>query len=376
MKRLIYITDQPWSTSGAPTIHVDRVCTGLCSQGWSVDVVHLKPEVAVTQKPYTSIPINVPRFCRAITFQFAIVPVLMLAALRNQPRVLYVRQGTLLALPVLASSLLRIPFILEVNGHLLMEATQRGNKLDRLLLKLNVLQLIESINIRNAKHIVAVAPGIGKYLATRYPEAGPKISVVPNGVDRVIDSADYSTSSDGFCVGYVGALESWQGLEYLIRAAGLIKKRVPKVDFLIVGDGMEKEKLLALAQSLGLDNEVNFVGSVPHARIMHYLRRMNLCINYPVRARGGLASPMKVYEYLASRRPVLSADVTGLRAEFGTSIEYVNPEDSSALADKIEHLYTDRTALESLQSAARIASQSIRSWSDVARDIALLCDQV
>jgi hypothetical protein len=39
MKRLSYVTDEPWAVSTAPAIHVDRVCRGFAAPGWGVQVV-------------------------------------------------------------------------------------------------------------------------------------------------------------------------------------------------------------------------------------------------------------------------------------------------------------------------------------------------
>ena len=376
MKRLTYVTGQPWSASGAPSIHVDRVCSGLSLLGWEVEVIQPGPGAVTTAKPYSSVSINVPAFCRVVTFQLLVVPVLIRTFLRKRPAVLYIRQETCLILPVIVASVFRVPIVLEVNGHLLLESVQRGHKLDRLLIRFGMLQFIEAVNVKHAEAIVAVAPGIREYLRSRYPWAETRISVIPNGVDRTVVPITCIQASGSFCVGYVGALESWQGLAYVVEAASLIKARIPNISFLFVGDGKEKSSLMALAQALQVQDKVMFVGAVPHSQIAEYLSRMDLCINYPVRARGGLASPMKIYEYLVAQRPVLSADVVGLREEFGTSAAYVDAENASALAASIEYFATDEVAFMSLQSAAVNASKSIRSWDDVADDVALICERI
>jgi glycosyltransferase involved in cell wall biosynthesis len=375
MKRLIYVTDQPWSASDAPSVHVDRVCSGLSSLGWSVELVLPQSESVTTARAYRSTPVRVPRFWRAVTFQIAATPVLMLAFLRRPSAVLYIRQSTCLALPSVVAALFRVPIILEVNGNLRLETSQRHSKLDRFLHRIGVLQFIEAVNIRLAKEILVVAPGIRELIVNRYPAISSSIEVVPNGVDPAVKPAGRVKPADRFCVGYVGALESWQGLDYLIQAARLVKARVPGITFLLIGDGKEKASLRAQARDLDVDNSVEFVGAVPHHEVGSYLSQMDLCINYPVRARGGVASPMKIYEYIAACRAVLSADVAGLREEFGAAIAYVEAENPAELAAEIERLATDRAALASLQLRAESAAKSVRSWSDVAVEVSVICER-
>jgi hypothetical protein len=60
MKRLSYVTDEPWAVSTAPAIHVDRVCRGLAAPGWGVEVVQPGSAPRDDARPYVRVGLSLP----------------------------------------------------------------------------------------------------------------------------------------------------------------------------------------------------------------------------------------------------------------------------------------------------------------------------
>lgn len=60
----------------------------------------------------------------------------------------------------------------------------------------------------------------------------------------------------------VGRLEKEKSLDFLIKSFAIANKTCPDIAFVIVGEGHDKQKLRKLADSLGVNNKVYFIGNV------------------------------------------------------------------------------------------------------------------
>lgn len=101
-----------------------------------------------------------------------------------------------------------------------------------------------------------------------------------------------------FVVGAVARLDPCKGLDLLLAAASLALHRVPGLEVLIVGDGPERERLIAKSRELGLYSRARFVGEQSDVR--PYLAAFDL-FAAPSRSEGlGIA----IVEALAAGVPV------------------------------------------------------------------------
>ena len=93
-----------------------------------------------------------------------------------------------------------------------------------------------------------------------------KITFIRNGIDlKRIDSCPaeplrqrFSMQEGDIVVGTVSRLVWYKGVDDLLRAAAVVAS--PRVRYVIVGDGPERQALEALARSLGVNERVFFVG--------------------------------------------------------------------------------------------------------------------
>jgi phosphatidylinositol alpha-1,6-mannosyltransferase len=68
----------------------------------------------------------------------------------------------------------------------------------------------------------------------------------------------------------VGRLQRRKGHDLVLRALPELKKIVPKVRYVIVGDGNDRDTLQLLASELGIAGDVSFAGNVPDADLPAY----------------------------------------------------------------------------------------------------------
>lgn len=194
--------------------------------------------------------------------------------------------------------------------------------------------------------------------------ADRKIDIIPNCVDaeqfrpapRDNEFRRELDVGDRFVVLYGGNLGHAQGLETVIEAAKLLEPKRSDVEFVIVGDGVEGDKLRKLHQKVGAKN-LRFIGPVPRARMPEIVSAADACLVILRARKSTIWIQSKTYEIMSAARPIIaSIDEEGdnwrLIAEAGGGI-HATPGDPKALADTVEKLADDATLRRSLAESGR-----------------------
>jgi glycosyltransferase involved in cell wall biosynthesis len=137
-------------------------------------------------------------------------------------------------------------------------------------------------------------------------------------------------------VTYVGSLQPNRGVDVLIEAASYC----PDVDFRIVGGASsEVSKMQSFAADLDVKN-ISFVGQVRPDEVPEHLQSASLIV-MPMRGNEQHtlrhASPLKLFEYMASGTPIVATDMPSVRevVEHKETAYLVEPDDAKSLADGI-----------------------------------------
>ena len=107
---------------------------------------------------------------------------------------------------------------------------------------------------------------------------------------------------------YLGRWEESKGLEELIRAFHLLRKKLPAVNLYLLGWGYYEPKMKRLAEDLRLEGEVRFVGKVSTVSVAHYLKQAD-CVVIPSK---GDSIPLVFSEALQMGTPLIVTDVGDL----------------------------------------------------------------
>jgi glycosyltransferase involved in cell wall biosynthesis len=217
---------------------------------------------------------------------------------------------------------------------------------------------IAAILYRRATHITVVTPAFREHLIDRWQVPGDKISVIQNGVETALFSPQNidrglrkSLGADGkFVVSFIGTLGMAHGLETVIAAAERLQRMAPNVLFMLVGDGAERERILALAKSKTVSN-IRFVPQQPREKIPAYIAASDACLvllkNSSVFET---VIPTKMLEFMACARPV----ILGVRGQARQILDAarggvcIEPEDADDLCDAILHLQRQPSIGEAL----------------------------
>ncbi|MDZ5078673.1 glycosyltransferase [Nesterenkonia sp. HG001] len=217
--------------------------------------------------------------------------------------------------------------------------------------------------------VSCVSEPVARWVARVEPSA--QVAVIPNGVNterirpQAEDQAGQATRP--FTIGFVGTLKPWHGTEMLLRAVATASGREPGGWRLeICGYGPELARLRALAEELGLEDTVHFLGAVPPARIPQILEGFDVAVApYPRPASGEhYFSPLKVYEYLAAQVAVVASAVGDLPEVLGHGScgLLVSPGDVDALANALDQLARHPELRARLAAAGRAAVVAEHSW--------------
>jgi glycosyltransferase involved in cell wall biosynthesis len=129
--------------------------------------------------------------------------------------------------------------------------------------------------------------------------------IIPNGAHINNINSELGTSStenNKFTIGYVGAFEYSMALDQAIEAA----EQLPQFQFLLVGAGRDYGRIENTVKNKSLKN-VKLTGAVPHQKAMELINSMNICLNLFHKTDVSHAvSPLKLFEYLSHRKPVIS----------------------------------------------------------------------
>ncbi len=202
-----------------------------------------------------------------------------------------------------------------------------------------VLQTLERFLYHRAERIITLLPLAHEYItACGIPQK--KIVWIPNGVDlaRFRDNLSPARNDGKFKVMYLGAHGQANALDVLLQAAKIVQDRGHEdIRVILVGDGPEKPKLMALARKLGLRN-VEFREPVPKAEAPRTLCITDATVfilhDLPLYNYG--ISLNKLFEYLAASKPLILAGrpANNLVEEARCGLT-VPPRDPQALADAV-----------------------------------------
>lgn len=287
--------------------------------------------------------IGISSAIRSITEQFMFLFYIIYYIIRLRPHFIYMRNSTWNIFGVFAVKILSKPCILEVNGFFPEELSQ----LNVGYFTKKFSDMTEKINYMLCDRVVTVNTEIKEKLCVRYKIPIDKIDVITNKVntdlfkpydrDSMLESLGLNRDYKYVC--FIGKIVSWQGLENLVEASKFVRHR--NVKYLIVGDGPAKEELISLIEQLDIHDKFIFTGSVPYEDVPFYISASDICVAPFVKGR--LASPLKIFEYMACERPFISSKIAGLEEIIKNSNAgvIVTPEDPIELAGAIDGLLGD-----------------------------------
>jgi len=243
--------------------------------------------------------------------------------------------------------------------------------------KLSRLDKRERRVCRDAAGVVTITGALLKALGERHARIAPS-RVVPDGSRLPKELPAFEGPHSPPRVYYIGQLYPWKGVDVLVEAM----RHVNDAELVIVG-GLPPEpdldRLKSLASSLSLEDRVRFRGFVPPPELPVESANADLFVIPLLDSTTArlFTSPLKLFEAIASGRPVVASDLPSIR-EILTHEEnalLVPPGDARALAAAIERLLRD-PAFSARLAARAFEDAKAYSWDRRAETISSLLESL
>ena len=203
--------------------------------------------------------------------------------------------------------------------------------------------------------IIAVSHAVKRDLIDQGVNAN-KIVVVQNGIDVSRESgnrqsirAELQRKPNYPTVGTITRLSPQKDIPTFLRMADFVIRDFPKTQFIIVGDGEKRGELQALAENLGLQNHVKFLGYREDAR--------DILKSFDIFALSSLweGLPIVILEAMAAGKPVVATAVDGVTevVDHGKTGLLVEPSKPELLAECIVELINNPNKTKSMGKRGR-----------------------
>jgi len=241
-----------------------------------------------------------------------------------------------------------IPFVLEIRDLWPESITASGVGNDTSVLA-RFLSSLSGFLYRTCDHLVVVTPAFKNDIINKYGIPPEKISVVENGVEPGLftpggcsDKVKSELGVSGrFVVSHIGTMGLAHGLRTMVEAAARLQRDYPDIQFLLVGEGADKEALSKIALSRGLAN-IRFLPKQPREKMPDIIRASEVCLVLLKKAEVfKTVIPTKMLEFMACGRPIILG-VDGQARQVMEEAEagiFVEPEDPNALVQAVTQLY-------------------------------------
>lgn len=178
----------------------------------------------------------------------------------------------------------------------------------------------------------------------------------------------------GHIFGYIGTLRT-MGMEKGVSTAIDALQFLPESYklYIVGGEVQDIEYYKSYSQTKNLVSRVIFAGKVPHADIPMYIGACDVVVApFPANEHYSYyMSPLKIFEYMASKRPMVVTDLPSLNeilVREKTAL-FVAPEDYKGLGEAIKRLVEDKALSLRLSDGAYQEMLAKYTWEQRAKNI-------
>lgn len=204
----------------------------------------------------------------------------------------------------------------------------------------------EGLSYRLADHVITTNESYKRTAIARGHITESKITVVRNGPGlrnlsvRNVD-AELRGKSNNLIV-YAGILGFQDGLDCLCRILYCLRHDLGRDDFccVVMGDGDALPRIKALTQELHLEEQICFTGWIEDSeRYLRCLNTADICVSpEPSNDYNTQSTFVKIMEYMAAGKPIVTFDLAETRFSARDSALYVGGNDEREFAVQLSRL--------------------------------------
>jgi glycosyltransferase involved in cell wall biosynthesis len=270
--------------------------------------------------------------------------------------------------------LYRLPYVYDMDSSI---AQQLVEKLTFLRPLAGLFDRCEAVAIRNA---IAAAPvcnalaDLARKRGARHVETLHDISQLKNPNRRPTGELRERLSAAGPILMYVGNFEPYQGIDLLLDAFAVARRRGSAAELVLAGGAdADIANYAARAQTLGLDGAAHFLGRWPAERLDELLAEADVLVAPRIT---GINTPQKIFPYLHSGRPVLVTDLPTHSQILTPEVACLAPAEPEGFADAIIALVRDEPLRRRLGEAGRAFVEANHTFDAHQRRVDRLYDHI
>jgi glycosyltransferase involved in cell wall biosynthesis len=182
--------------------------------------------------------------------------------------------------------------------------------------------------LQRAKAVFAVSD-ILKDKASQYNKHVYKI---PNGVESWTLNIKKSKNNKNIqrnSLAYVSYFGKWSGIIEVLEAINKVRKDIPDIHLFIIGHGPEIANAKSYCSENNLEKNVTFYGQIKDRKLLFkILNASEICLNISdINAFRDAASPIKIFEYSALGKKIISARLKEVKILNFDNVVYYNDKD-------------------------------------------------
>ncbi len=225
---------------------------------------------------------------------------------------------------------------------------------------LHLASFMEKIALKNSDGIIAICPSLMKHVKSispsSYVEVIENVALVENNFK--IDSEKlnkfkktFNIKNEDFVIGYTGTLEHNQGIDLFLKSLKIVKNKINNIKCLLVGgEDYQIEFYKKMAKSLGVDDIIIFTGRKPVELMPYFMELSDILVSPRII---GQNTPLKIYSYMNSNKPILATRLpTHLQVLNDSTALLVQPDEEN-FANGILKLASDKKLRETLAKNAK-----------------------
>jgi glycosyltransferase involved in cell wall biosynthesis len=329
--KILYITLENLSFHKGSVVHIKEVINGLQKRGHQVGLIGRawteleNIECFYNIHPKTFFPFKYLVRKEKSYFLSSILLFLSIFKLLRQYDVIYARDFHTVIIALIPRLFFNKKLVFEINGIAHEEQNLKSHTILNRFLAF-MIQKAEKIATRCSDRIVSVTPQIATYLTQYLHCPREKVKVIGNGVNTKIfhpigDKAilwswkkRLGIAKEDTVIAFVGNLAPWQGVNVLIESAFPLLKDNDHLKFLIVGEGSLKDSLLRKVSNSGYEESFIFTGMMQYKDVPMLINLADICVAPFISRRNRTTgvSPIKIFEYMACGKPIITSIIGGL----------------------------------------------------------------
>ena len=187
-------------------------------------------------------------------------------------------------------------------------------------------KLIEMRNMRQSRLVISINQGLRDYTIEMGATRG-KTLLIRAGIDLIkfdseIDGTAvrdrYGIAQDDILMFFMGWLYEFSGLKEITEEMISGQERMKRIKLMVIGKGDLWNYLSSIKDKMG--DRLILLDWQPYEHLPEFIASSNICI-LPARKVSIMMNivPIKMYEYMAMKKPVIASNLPGIRKEFGES---------------------------------------------------------